>query len=343
MEYGTIQGVNKPVSRFVLGTMVITDEIEARPKGAWGDYGRQESFELLDAVFAQGGNTFDTAHVYGIDGASERGLGLWIKERGNREEVVIIGKGAIRKSPPAPFRVTPESIDQDIYESLKRMQADYMDAYMLHYDAPNAPIGPLVETLFKHLEAGRIHAYGGSNTTHQRIEEANEYAAKHKLAPFAISEPNYSLAEQVVPAHGAGCVALGGAKNRGARAWYAKTQIPVVPYSSLGGGFFSGRITREHLAPGGFEQVKDQLQSWCVKGYCHEVNFRRLERAWILAEEKGVPLPQIALAFILQSPLNVFPLIGARTREEFAENVKALDVKLTEQERTWLDLETDER
>ena len=85
MNYGTVKGIDKPISRLVLGTMIITDELEARPKGAWGDINREKSFELLDDVLAQGCNTFDTAHVYGIGCASEKGLGLWMKERGNRK------------------------------------------------------------------------------------------------------------------------------------------------------------------------------------------------------------------------------------------------------------------
>jgi aryl-alcohol dehydrogenase-like predicted oxidoreductase len=336
MEYGTIQGVEKPVSRFVLGTMIITDQVEVSDKGGWTHLNRQGSFDLLDAVYEQGCTTFDTAHVYGVAGASERGLGLWMKERDNRDKVVILSKGAIRQSPTAPYRVLPSFIEADIYESLSRLQTDYMDIYMLHGDDRNYPVGPIVEELHKHLVAGRLRAYGGSNWRHTRIQEANDYAASHGLAPFVASEPNFSLAEQVVPPHHWDNTSLGGAKNREARAWYVETQTPVIPYSSLGAGFFSGRLT-----PGNYDQIKDQLLSYCVKGYCHPINFRRLERAISLAHDKGITVPQVAMAFILQSGLNVFPLTGSRTAQEYADSASALEVTLTPEERAWLDLETE--
>ena len=110
--------------------------------------------------------------------------------------------------------------------------------------------------------------------------------------------------------------------------------MPVLAYSSLGRGFFSGRVTPEN-----FEEAKGSLDKACLTAYCHDVNFRRLERAMSLAEQKGATVPQIALAYILRSPLNVFPLIGAATGEEFAQNLAALDLLLSDAERAWLNLE----
>ena len=263
MEYVRIPGVNRPVARMVLGTMVITDEEEARKKGPWGDYGRKEAFELVDGVFALGGNTFDTAHVYGIAGASERGLGKWMKERGNREDVVILSKGGIRSAPPAPYKVMTSFIDADIYESLSRLQTDYMDMYMLHYDDERHPVGPYVEALHAHWEAGRIHAYGGSNWSHVRIAEANEYAAKHGLQPFTISEPQFSLAEARWP----GRLTISRPQNKDARAWYAANNVTVIPYQSMAGGFMSGRITRDDYLN------VNPAEPNVVKAYCFEENF----------------------------------------------------------------------
>jgi aryl-alcohol dehydrogenase-like predicted oxidoreductase len=334
MKYGTVKRVNKPVAHLVLGTMIITDEEEAREKGPWGNINRAMSFKLLDEVFEQGGNTFDTAHVYGIGGASEKGLGLWMKARDNREEVVILSKGAIKSSPPAPYKVMPSFIDADIFDSLARLQTDYIDIYMLHYDAPNYPVGPFVETLHKHFEAGRIHAYGGSNWSAARIEEANAYAEAHGLAPFVVSEPFYSLAEMVeMPSPGR--ASLSGPSKKEERAWYAENEIPVMPYSSLAAGLMSGRVDRENY--------RDEIRSGCVGAYCHEVNFERLDRAQELAEAKGVSVPQIALAFIVQSEMDVYPLVGARSGDEFADSAAALEIELTPEERAWLDLERDTR
>ncbi|HHV97380.1 MAG TPA: aldo/keto reductase [Clostridiaceae bacterium] len=323
MKYGKVNGVDKPVSRLVLGTDYMnTKELE-------------KNFAILDGVFELGCNTFDTAHVY-AGGDGERLLGMWMKERGNRDKVVIITKGAHHNQDRK--RVTPYDITSDLHDSLARLKTDYIDIYLLHRDDPEVPVGPIVEVLNEHLKAGKIKAFGGSNWHHTRIQEANEYAKKHGLVPFAASSPHYSLAEQVMDPWGQGCVAISGPKEKEAREWYIKTQLPLFPYSSLARGFFSGRISRSN-----FETTKHLLDRACLTGYCHEQNFKRLDRVEILAKEKGLKVPQIAMAFIMNQPLNVFPLIGARSPEELMDNIKACDITLTKEELDWLDLLTDKR
>lgn len=333
MLYGEIPGLKQAVSRLILGTMVISDGEPSPPGAEYMQLGLAGSFDLLDAVLANGGNTFDTAHVYS-GGGSERGLGKWMAARGNREQVVIVTKGGVRQGTP---RVTPQSIDEDLAESLRRLQIDTIDLYLLHRDEPSIPAGVFVEALNAHHAAGRVRAFGGSNWTHQRLAEANEYAAVHGLVPFTASQPYYGLADQLDDPWGPGCVSLAGPSQREARQWYVQSQVPVLSYSSLGRGFFSGRLTRAN-----FEQMKASLGSASVKAYAHEVNFKRLERAEHLAQVKGVSVPQIALAFILCSPLRVFPLVGAASEKEFQDSARALTLTLSPHERDWLDLEVDE-
>ncbi len=319
MQYGAIPGVDKPVARLVLGTMIISAQ-------EW-----ERSFALLDAALEMGGNALDTAHVYG-GGNSERGIGQWMHKRGNREQVVIISKGCHPNADRQ--RVTPFDLSADLHDSLARLGTGYVDIYMLHRDDPDAPVGPIVEALNEHRRAGRIRAFGGSNWTHERIQAANNYAQAHGLQPFTASSPNFGLAEQVLDPWGPGCVTLSGPQQAGARAWYEANGMPVLAYSSLARGFFSGRIT-----PGNYKAMRETLDRACQTAYCHEVNLRRLERATLLAREKGATVPQIALAYILLSPLNVFPLVGAASPEEFEQNLKAFDVPLTGAERAWLNLE----
>ncbi|NLF00941.1 MAG: aldo/keto reductase [Anaerolineales bacterium] len=319
MEYGAIAGVDKPVARLVLGTMIISAREQER------------SNALLDAVFEQGGNAFDTAIVY-AGGESERGLGAWMEARGNREQVVIISKGCHHNADRK--RVTPFDLAADLHDSLARLRTDYVDVYLLHRDDPAVEVGPIVEAFNEHLAAGRVRAFGGSNWTHERIAAANAYAAARGLMGFAVSSPNYGLAEQVEDPWGPGCVSLSGPAAREARRWYAETRIPVLAYSSLARGFFSGRITRENFA-----ETHATLDGACQRAYCHEVNFQRLERAAQLARERGVSVPQIATAFILGSEMDVFPLVGAASGEEFADTMRAFEVRLTTRERAWLDLE----
>jgi aryl-alcohol dehydrogenase-like predicted oxidoreductase len=316
VNYGRVPGIDKPVARVVQGTVMIRSEEAER------------SFALLDEVFELGGNAFDTAHQYG-GGDSERTFGRWVRERGVRDEVFVIGKGAHHNADRR--RVTPFDITADLFDSLARFGFDHVDLYLLHRDDPSVPVGPIVEVLNEHLSEGRIGAFGGSNWTPERLREANDYAEKNGLAPFVASSPNLSLAEQAVEPW-PGCVSISGEAGREAREWYARERMPLFTWSSLAGGFFSGRFSRDNL-----DSFEGELDLLCVKTYCHEENFRRLDRARVLADERGLSLPQIALAYVLEVPLETFALVGSGTGEEFRMNAAACDVRLTPEEVAWLE------
>lgn len=323
MQYGNVPGVTKPISRLVQGSIMVNSRDKER------------GFALLDEILELGCNTFDTAHVYG-SGDNERTMGEWIHSRGVREKVVILGKGAHHNQDRK--RVTPWDITADIYDSLARFKFDYMDLYLLHRDDPSVPVGPIVETLHEHKQAGRILAYGGSNWSVERIQEANAYAAAHGLTPFVASSPNFSMAEQY-NAPWEGCISIGGPKKVADRAWYAEQHMPLFTWSSLAGGFFSGRLRRDNLDT--FEAYLDKL---AVYSYAGEENFQRLERAEDLADERGLTIPQVAMAYVMSQPLNIFALIGCQNAQEFRDNLHAaFDVRLTPQELAWLDLASDSR
>lgn len=317
MQYGSVPGIDKPISRLVQGTvMVSTKQLD------W-------SFGLLDDVFELGCTTFDTAHGYG-NGDNERTVGRWVNDRGLRDKVVILGKGAHHSQDRR--RVTPFDITADIFDSLARFKFDYIDLYVLHRDDPNVPVGPIVEVLNEHKNAGRIRAFGGSNWSVDRLKAAHDYAAEHGLEPFAVSSPNFSLAEQVQEPW-ENCVTISGPKHAADRAWYQHNQMPLFTWSSLAGGFFSGRFRRDNLDS--FETYLDKL---CVECYCVEDNFRRLERVQELAAAKGLTIPQIATAYVMSQPMNIFALVGCQSKQEFSANVAAMTLRLTDEEMAWLDL-----
>lgn len=320
MKYGQIAGIDKPVSRLIQGALVAAGR------------GEDKAFQLLDAVYEQGCNAFDTAVIYG---QTDRILGKWVRERGIRDKVVLLAKGAHHNADRR--RVTPFDIASDMHDTLARMQLPFVDLYVLHRDDPNVPVGPIVEALNEHVAAGRIKAFGGSNWTHKRIREANEYAAKHDLIPFAVTNPQYSLAEQRQEPW-ENCVAIGGPSGEEARRYYAECGIAVLSWSSLGAGFFSGRITRDNAA-----DWKEGYEAQAVRCYGSEENFQRLDRARELAEAKGVEVPQIAMAFLMNQPMNVFALVGCQSAAEFASSAAALEITLTQEELDYLDLKCPDR
>jgi aryl-alcohol dehydrogenase-like predicted oxidoreductase len=321
MQYGKVAGIDKPISRLAQGTVMLnTRELD-------------KGFALLDDIFGLGCTTFDTAQSYG-GGESERTIGRWMEARGNRDKVVIITKAAHPSLDRK--RVTPFDISSDLHDSLARLKTDYIDLYLLHRDDPTLPVGPLVEVLNEHHRAGKIRVFGGSNWTHQRVQEANEYAAAHGLVPFTISSPNFSLAEQFKPPWPE-CLTISGPQNADAREWYVKNQMPLFTWSSLAGGFFSGRFTRDNLKS--FDNALDKV---CIEAYCYEPNFKRLDRVRQLAQEKGLTIPQIATAYVMSQPLNIFAIVGSATGAEFKQNMEASDLRLSPEEIAWLELKTDD-
>ncbi len=324
MHYGEIPGVNKPVARIVQGTTMIGADLD-----------KVHSFALLDQVYELGCNTIDTAHVYG-GGNSERIIGMWIKERGLRDKIVIITKGAAHSKDRR--RMTPFDIASDLHDSLARLRTDYIDLYLLHRDDPDLLVEPILDALNEHRQAGKINAFGASNWSHGRIESANAYAFANKLEPFVASSPQFSLADSLDEPWPL-CVSISGPAGVAARDWYTKTQMPLLVWSPLASGFFSGRFRRNNLHRFG-EREWDEV---AVRTYASEANFQRFDRAETLASEKGLTPAQVALAYVTNQAMNMFVLVGPHSSEKFKANIEASKVYLTAREMDWLDLKTDTR
>ena len=322
MQYGEIPGVKKPVARVVQGTTMLGSDLDTA-----------QSFSLLDQVYELGCNTIDTAHVY-CGGDSERIIGQWIQARALRDQMVIITKGAAHSEDRR--RMTPFDIASDLHDSLARLKTEYIDLYLLHRDDPNMLVEPIIDTLNEHLQAGRLHAFGASNWSHERIEAANSYARANGLEPFVASSPQFSLVESLDEPWPL-CISISGPAGVAAREWYARTQMPLLAWSPLASGFFSGRFRRDNLHLFG-EREWDEV---AVRTYASEANFQRFDRASVLAAEKGLTTAQIALAYVMNQPMNLFALVGPHSAEKFKANIEASKVQLTQEEMDWLDLRTD--
>jgi len=324
MRYGEIPGLNKPVARVVQGTTMIGSDLD-----------EAKSFALLDQVFEMDCNALDTAHVYS-NGNSERITGRWMQARGLRDKIVIITKGAAHSEDRR--RMTPFDITSDLHDSLARLKTDYVDLYLLHRDDPSAPVEPIIDILNEHRQAGRLRAFGASNWSHPRIEAANAYARANGLESFVASSPQFSLADQIEEPWPL-CLTISGPREAAAREWYAQTQMPLLAWAPLASGFFSGRFRRDNLHTFG-EREWDRV---CVRAYASEANFQRLDRAGILAAEKGLTAAQVAVAYVMNHPMNIFAVVGPSSGERYKANVEACHVQLTPQEMAWLDLRSDGR
>ena len=322
MEYGKIVGMDKSVSRLLMGTTGLN---AAR---------QEDSDRLLDEVYALGVNTFDTALVYG--NGSEIALGRWVASRNLREKVNVITKGAhpdgTRK------RVSRQEILDDCARSLERLGMTCVDGYLLHRDDPEVSVGEIMDTLNELKDRGCIRAFGGSNWTQERIVEANAYAAAHGMTGMTMSSPHYSLAPQMVDPWGGNCVTIAGKEQAKARAFYQETGMPVLAYSSLSHGFLSGRLRSDHP-----EDAERVLDIFGKTGFAYPENFKRLRRCEELGAKYGMAVPQIAMAWLLRQPENVFPIVSVSKASRMSENIAAMSIPLTERELKYLNLETDDK
>lgn len=300
MEYGRLPGVDKRISRIVMGTV------------ASEDLGRAWAHEMLDAYAALGGNAIDTARHYGD--TAEGAIGSWLRSRSRREEFVLIGKAGHPEG--GRNRVNPADIAGDLTRSLELLETDYLDVLLLHRDDPSVPAGEIVEWLNEHVRAGRARVIGGSNWRHERLEEANGYAAPRDLVPLVVSSPNLSLGlpnEPLWP----GCLTL----TVEDREWYARSRMPVLAWSAQAQGFFSGTYRRE-----------DRTDANAVRIWYNDTNFERLERVKQAAGRHRVPMTAVALAWVLHQPFPTFAVIGPRSLSELGESSQALRLALTQSE-----------
>ena len=322
MDYGKVAGIDKSVSRIVFGT----DRLRGRPL-PWlpNRTLERQAFSLLDRSFELGCNTFDTARIYWD---SERTLGAWIRERRNRDKVVVISKGCHPHLLLRHPRLSASDVTHDLHASLKALGTDFIDLYLLHFDHPTARVEPVMERLNRHMDEGKISAIGASNWSHERIASANTFAAGTGLKPFSASSVQFSLAEWT-RSPWPGAVTLGGDGQRAAREWYSTQALSVFAWSSLARGFFSDHYDPKN--PGG-----NRVSRWCATYFGTEENIQRLERARMFAREHHVTVAQVALAYVLCHPLHAFAVVGCSTFEKFAENVAALSLNLDEATLHWL-------
>ncbi|MEM6852976.1 MAG: aldo/keto reductase [Planctomycetota bacterium] len=302
MTYGQIPGLDRPVSRLVMGC----DNQTTFPHAA----------VMFDDFIQHGGNTFDTAHIYG-GGLQEKLLGQWIASRGVRDQVNLISK-----SGHTP-RCTPDQLSHDFLQSLDRLQTDHVEIYIMHRDNPDVPVGEFVDVLSEHADAGRMTVFGGSNWGVERFAAANDYAKANDKHAFTLMSNNFSLARMINPVW-TGCIA---ATEPAIRDYLIENQIPNLAWSSQARGYFVSRQATGRAGRWEHDNAWDSPE-----------NRQRRERAFELADKYGVTAINIAAAYVLGQPFPSFALIGPRNLDETATSLPALSIQLSEEEMAYLDL-----
>ena len=321
MKYGKIGGVTDRASRIIFGCGT-----EAMWKGGDAD-------EALSCALENGINIYDTARVYG---ESEKTLGRWLTEQ-NRKEIIVETKCCHFDLETGSDRVDRESALSDIKTSLDMLKTDYADILLLHRDNPEKEVGEIISFMNEIVDKGYARAIGASNWRAGRIAQANGYAEKHGLIGFCVSSPHYGQATFEGDSYGHGCISVSGKNAAAEREFYLKEQMPLFCYSSLAGGLFSGKYTSAELkASADGNKNTDNV-------FLTDDNIERLKRAEILAEEKDVGVSEIALGWIFCDKMNTFAITGSGSEKHILKNIRSVRISLSEKERDWLSLKSENR
>lgn len=303
MEYITLQNTDLRVSRFCMGGC---------PMGGYG-WGSVQESELLDAIHAAldaGVNFFDTADTYGL-GQSERTLAKGLGSR--RRDVVIESKFGVRVGGgKTVYDNSPEYIQQALEESLRRLNTDYIDVYLIHYRDGKTPIADVVGKLEELKAAGKLRYYGLSNIHGDGLEELLPYAGR-----FACCQDELSLACR---------------KNEDdLRAVQSRLRATPVTWGSLGQGILTGKYNRENVCFGADDRRSREIYV-NFHGEKLEQNLRIVEALKKIAANREKSVAACAIRWILDTLPESVVIAGVKRPAQLSANVEAMGWTLNEEE-----------
>ena len=284
------------------------------------------SYGVLDAYVDGGGNFIDTADVYStwvpgnVGGESESILGRWMRERGNRDAMVIATKlGSSMGSGPLQSGLSRRYIMAAVEASLTRLRTDYIDLYQAHRDDADTPVDETLRAFDDLVHQGKVRYIGASNFSAWRLTRSLWESDRLNLARYDSVQPFYNLIARE-------------AYERELEPLCLDQQIAVIPYSSLANGFLSGKYRS------GKELPASARASGVRKQYMNQRGFAVLEQVDGVARARGATPAQVALAWLIGRPGITAPIVSATSVEQMRELFGAVELGLSDEERTALDI-----
>lgn len=293
--------------------------------GWWVD--EATSRTVLDAYVEAGGNFIDTADVYPLldEGspssgkASEEILGRWLKDRRNRAQMVIATKVLGRMGPgPNDAGLSRTHILTAVEASLRRLQLDSIDLYQAHDDDRTVPLDETLEAFDTLVRRGLVRYIGASNYRAWRLMKALGISQQKGSAGYISLQPAYNLVDRAD-------------FERELHPLCVQEGIGVIPYSPLAKGFLTGKYRRDQRLP---ESIR---ASGVERRYVHERGWRVLEAVDQVAQRHGATPAQVSLAWLLQRPAVVAPIVGANSPEQIRDSLRAAELRLDTEDVTVLD------
>jgi aryl-alcohol dehydrogenase-like predicted oxidoreductase len=312
MEYRQLGRTGVQVSPLCLGCMT---------------FGRttppEEAYDIIDHALENGLNFLDTANVYGR-GRSEEVTGEALKRNGKRQQVVLATKvhGRMSDDDPNAAGSSRRHIIEQCEASLRRLQTDYIDLYQIHRPRPNIAIDETLRALDDLVRAGKVRYIGSSTFAAWQLVESLWAAKELGLNRFICEQPPYNMLDRRV--------------ERELLPMTRTYGIATIPWSPLAGGLLTGKYQRDAPPPpdSRFANVATNPR---LQARMNEQIFDVVEGLESLAAKKGCTPSQLALAWCMHQPGVTSPIIGPRTMDQLKDNLGALSLTVTDEDRAKID------
>ncbi|MDU4353963.1 aldo/keto reductase [Phytobacter diazotrophicus] len=318
MRYQKLGNTGLFVSELCLGTMTFGGE-----GGMWGKIGQLDQAQadkLVGSALDAGINFIDTANVYS-EGRSEQITGQALKNLKVPRENVVVATKVFGETGTAGVNSRGSSryhIIGSVKESLKRMQLDHIDLYQLHGFDPATPMEEMLYALDNLVQHGHVRYIGVSNWAAWQIAKALGISERLGLARFASLQAYYTIAGRDL--------------ERELAPMLQSENVGLMVWSPLAGGLLSGKYSRDGKGEEGSRRLEFDFPP-----VNKDRAFDCIDVMRVIAEEKGVSVAQIALAWLLHQPVVSSVIIGAKRPDQLEDNIAATHIRLTEEELRQLD------
>ena len=271
------------------------------------------SFQLLDAFVSAGFNFIDTADLYSrwapgnVGGESETIIGKWMKTRGNRDKVIVATKvggdmGQGKKD------ISKKWIQEEVENSLRRLQTDYIDLYQTHWDVETIPVEETLEAYAELVRAGKVRVIGASNFSPARLKASLEASAKHGYPRYESYQPHYNLVEREI-------------FEKELEPICVENQLGVINYWSLAAGFLTGKYRSE-------SDLNKSPRGAGVKKYLDDRGGKVLAALDAIAEEYHSTPATVAIAWLIARPSVTAPIASATSIGQLDSLIAATKLEL---------------
>ena len=312
MDYRPLGRTGVKVSPLCLGCMMFG-----------GRTSEEDSYAIIDRSIEAGINFLDTANVYSR-GRSEEVTGAALKRNGKRQQIVLATKvhGTMADGDPNAAGNSRRHIIEQCEASLRRLQTDYIDLYQIHRPQSDIPIDETLRALDDLIRAGKVRYIGTSTFEAWQVVESLWVSKELGLNRFICEQPPYHILDRRI--------------ERGLLPMARTYGTAIIPWSPLAGGLLTGKYSRTSPPPAD-SRFADVANNPRLKARMTEDVFAVVEGLQPMADAKQSTMSQLALAWCVQQPGVTSPIIGPRTMEQLEDNLGALNVTITDEDRAAID------